>query len=69
MIVYTGNIETIEQLNGVCVDGWKIEIIYDGAGVPFVNQETIDNPIFAEKTPIFNKLTPIKYTPFPNEND
>jgi hypothetical protein len=69
MIVYTGNIETIEQLNGVCVDGWKIEIIYDGSGVPFVNQETIDNPIFAEKKPIFNKLTPIKYTPFSNEND
>ena len=63
MIVYTGNTSIIEQLDGVCVDGYKIEIVADFAGVPFVNKETIENPIFAELKPIFDKLTPIQYTP------
>jgi hypothetical protein len=69
MIVYTGNTKTIEQLDGICVDGYKIEIVSDYAGVPFVNKETIDNPIFAELKLIFDKLTPIQYTPISHEND
>ncbi|MGI9190927.1 MAG: hypothetical protein ACR2IL_02320 [Chitinophagaceae bacterium] len=63
MTIYTSKDDTIMQLDGVDVDGWRIEIVEDGAGVPYVNEETIQNPIFSEFKRIFDKLTPIEYTP------
>lgn len=64
MFVYTGDETTLNEINGTNINGWAIEVITDGANVPFINEETINNPIFADLQPKFNKLTQIEYTPY-----
>ena len=67
MIVYTGDIAILNQLDKVDINGWRIEIITDGANVPFINEETINNPVFAELHMQFEQLTPTEYTPHGNQ--
>jgi hypothetical protein len=62
--IYTGDSNTLSKIDGCFVDGCKIIITKDGAGVPFVNIETINNPVFDFLKPYFEELKPIKYTPF-----
>jgi hypothetical protein len=69
MIVYTGDVLDLQAVDQYIRNSNRIEVFEDGAGVKFIPQEVITCPDFEELKPIFNKLTPIKYTPFPDEND
>jgi len=67
MIIYTGNESELNILNGFTKNGNRIEVVTDGAGVPYVPHEVVTFPEFQELKPIFDKLKPTEYTPHENE--
>ena len=69
MIVFTGDVLDLEAIDQYTNNSNRIEVFADGAGVKFIPKEVIDCPDFAELKPIFDKLTPIQYTPISHEND
>lgn len=65
IMIYTGSEADLNELDLFEKDYNRIEVVEDGAGIKHIPLDVIECPIFAELTPIFERLTPVPYTPHP----
>lgn len=63
MIIYTGAEADLNKIHGYEKNNNRIEVATDSNGLRYIPHEVVTYPDFQELKPIFDKLTPIEYTP------